>query len=163
MLKSKLLTLFSAVLLVACSAEKSRAQDENKNNCLFDAIHPSKLSKSKILFFNENDDGYRWNGRLVYNDYYINIDSNICNLISLNLVMHRYNDFIDVDFLENFEVTLDELKNASPFYERLPTLTQGEKISLLNKNVFEKEGLRVSIVETDSNSILIASWISNTP
>jgi len=163
MLKSKLLTLLGAVLLVACGAEKTRAQDENKSNCLFDVIHPSKLSKNEILFFNESDDGYRWNGRLIYNDYYINIDSNICNLISLNIVMHRHNDFIDVNFLENFEVTLDEVKNASPFYESLPTLTEDDKINLLNTNVFEKEGLRVSIVETDSNSILIASWTSNTP
>jgi len=161
MLKSKFLFFLSVMLLVACGSEKSQAQLDNKNNCIFDAIHPSNISKSQTLFFDESSNASRWNSRLIYKDYYVNIDSNICNLISLNLVLHRYNDFIDMTILEKFEKSLNEIRKASPFFEGLPNLSEADKINLLNTNKYEKEGLRLSIVETDSNSILVASWTSS--
>ena len=81
----------------------------------------------------------------------------------MNLVLHRYNDFIDMAILEKFKENLNEIRKASPFFEGLPNLSVADKMNLLNTNKFEKEGLRISIVETDSNSILVASWTSTAP
>ena len=155
--------LIATISLIACGKVQSQVTLDSDDNCLFDAIHPSGLDTDKTVFFYESSNGSNWNSRLVYKDYYANVNSTICNLIALNVVFHRYEDLIDLEYLEKFNYDLKQISKSTPFYTNLPSLNYNEKLELLNTNSLEKDGLMLSIIETDVNSILIVSWTSNTP
>jgi len=147
------------MLLLACGADITNASSQDNSSCLYEPIHPISVSSSGDDFRSSSKlNGKKWNARRDTEDYYLNIDSTICDLISLNLVMHYYHSFIDDNAIGDLNNILEDLRKSSPLYESLPAINKDAEASLLLENRLSFNGLEVSIVETNSNAILIVIW-----